>query len=104
MINTSLDPAQLATQLVIALTRSGRQADQFTIEEGTSVGINVWSGDGQALGLVTVANSSNFHAYAWGPRCDHLLPIETPIEDAAALIVATLPGRSQKESGDAERC
>ncbi|MDN5797466.1 MAG: hypothetical protein L0H79_17185 [Intrasporangium sp.] len=96
----SLDLGKVAAELIAQLGAQGVRADRFTTGPETA-GINVWGEEGRyPLTSVTISDSGKFHDYAWGPRYEHTLPLETTISEVAAAVIATLPGApDQNETG-----
>lgn len=86
-----IDIEKAAAELIARLGDHGVRADRFTTGPETA-GINIWGEEGRyPLVSVTISDSGKFHDYAWGPRYEHTLPLETELSDVAAAIIATLP-------------
>lgn len=96
----SADVDALADQLIRHLEENGVPADRFTTGPGTA-GINIWGEAGRyPLTSVTISDSGRFHDYAWGPRYEHTLPIDTPPEQVAAAVleaVTTLTNQTAQQ-------
>lgn len=86
----SIDVEKAGGEFIAHLDDHGVHADRFTTGPETA-GINIWGPEGRyPLTSVTISDSEKFHDYAWGPRYEHTLPVETDPKVVAAAVVATL--------------
>lgn len=93
----SIDIEKAAAELIARLGDRGLRADRFTTGPETA-GINVWGEGGRyPLASVTISDSGKFHDYAWGPRYEHTLPVETDPKVVAAAVADTLEAAQDGE-------
>lgn len=93
----SIDIEKAAAELIARLGDHGLRADRFTTGPETA-GINGWGEEGRyPLASVTISDSGKFHDYAWGPRYENTLPVETDPKVVAAAVADTLEAAQDGE-------